>query len=218
MLIDIPSFAIGGLLGLAVAVSAWALSRWLTDRRARTAAPAVSSFTTPPIPVEAGSTDDPPPDDSATPPVAVSPEQVRLSERIVVALAREGRLSEELPARPVRTQAGLVEKLGSNQSAVSKVLRRLVAADVLTEERRHVEGRDQRLKVYALTRRGELLAREVARRRNLSLLPEMSPEGSGPPGLRPTGLSTGRPLVRGNETLLEQTGHGPVQAPGIRPR
>lgn len=95
-----------------------------------------------------------------------------MSERIIIALAREGRLGDDSRVRPTRTQAGLAEALGSNQSAVSKVLRRLVAAEVLTEERRHVEGRNQRLKVYALTRRGEQIAREVARRRNVTLLPE----------------------------------------------
>jgi len=100
-----------------------------------------------------------------------------MSERIVLALAREGRLGEDSPVRTARTQAGLAEALGSNQSAVSKVLRRLVVAELLTEERRHVQGRNQRLKVYALTRRGEQLARDLARRRGVSLLPE-------PPGDR----------------------------------
>jgi DNA-binding MarR family transcriptional regulator len=111
------------------------------------------------------------------PAVLVSTDQIRLSESIVIALAREGRLGDDSPVRSARTQAGLASALSSNQSAVSKVLRRLVAAELLTEQRRHVQGRSQRLKVYALTRRGELLAREVARRRNLSLLPERAGEG-----------------------------------------
>ena len=104
--------------------------------------------------------------------IAVSPDVIRLSERIVLVLAREGRLGEDTLARATRTQAGLSGALESNQSAVAKVLRRLVAAGLLTEERRHVQGRNQRLKVYALTRRGEQLARELARRRNISLLPD----------------------------------------------
>ena len=103
-----------------------------------------------------------------------------MSERILLVLAREGRLGDDTLVRPVRTQAGLVDALASNQSAVSKVLRRLVAAELLTEERRHVAGRNQRLKVYALTRRGEQLARELARRRNVSLLPKLSAEGEVP--------------------------------------
>ena len=107
----------------------------------------------------------------------VSVDQIHLSERIVIALAQEGRLGEDSFVRAVRTQAGLAGVLGSNQSAVSKVLRRLVAAGVLTEERRHVTGRSQRLKVYALTRRGELLARDVARRRSISLLPDRAGSG-----------------------------------------
>jgi len=97
--------------------------------------------------------------------------QVRLSERIVLELARLGRMDPDAPARAERTQTGLVAALGTTQSAVSKVLRRLEAAEIVTSERRHVQGVGHRMKAYALTRRGELLAREIARRRGVSLLP-----------------------------------------------
>jgi DNA-binding MarR family transcriptional regulator len=94
-----------------------------------------------------------------------------LSERVVIQLARLGRLDPEAPAQRERTQQGLAEATSSNQSAVSKVLRRLVAADVVSEERRHIVGSGQRMKAYSLTRRGELVAREVARRSHVDLLP-----------------------------------------------
>jgi|GEM_PF-6181045 len=183
MLIDLPSFAVGGIAGGIAAAVAWAVSRWLRKRHEPTPVPEAggigilgdpeTSLAAPPRPRVVGG----PPVPVAA---SVSADQIRLSERIVLALAREGRLGDDAPARIVRTQAGLASALGSNQSAVSKVLRRLVAAELLTEERRHIQGGSQRLKVYALTRRGELLAREVARRRNLSLLPDRAGEGKGP--------------------------------------
>ncbi|MCI4372100.1 MAG: hypothetical protein L3K02_00420 [Thermoplasmata archaeon] len=95
----------------------------------------------------------------------------RLSERVVIQLARLGRIDPDAPVRSERTQQGLAEAANSNQSAVSKVLRRLVAAGIIMEERRHVVGSSQRMKAYSLTRRGELLARDVARRHRVDLLP-----------------------------------------------
>jgi DNA-binding MarR family transcriptional regulator len=174
MLIDLPSFAVGGLVGAVVAVVAWAISRWWRERRTSSPVPHGNGVAVP-VPSADGVAPHSYPPASGAPPnpgVRVSSDQIRLSERILIVLAREGRLGEDSPVRSVRTQAGLVGALGSSQSAVSKVLRRLVAAELLTEERRHVPGSSQRLKVYTLTRRGELLAREVARRRNVTLLPD----------------------------------------------
>jgi DNA-binding MarR family transcriptional regulator len=104
----------------------------------------------------------------------------RLSERVLIQLARLGRIEADAPARRERTQQGLAEAVNSNQSAVSKVLRRLVAAEVLAEDRRHIIGSGQRMKAYSLTRRGELLAREVARRRHVDLLPALPRSGPEP--------------------------------------
>jgi len=75
-------------------------------------------------------------------PVSVRPrsESARLSERIVLQLARLGRIDPGAPVDRARTQQGLSERAASNQSAVSKVLRRLVAAEILVEERRHIIG------------------------------------------------------------------------------
>jgi len=184
MLIDLPSFAVGGLFGAAVAAIIWGILRWQRTHRSRDPVPPPDGAEAAPAPVLwVGRTSVPSPaGDPVRSVVSVAPDQVRLSERVVIALAREGRLGDDTPIRATRTQAGLAEALGSSQSAVSKVLRRLVAAELLTEERRHVTGRDQRLKVYALTRRGELLARDLARRRSLSLLPER-PQEEGRPTL-----------------------------------
>jgi DNA-binding MarR family transcriptional regulator len=112
-----------------------------------------------------------PPSDPPSAPVEVAAEQVRLSERVVLQLGRLGRVDPLAPVPPGRTQQGLTATLASTQSSVSKVLRRLESAEILTAERRHVIGASQRMKIYALTLRGELLARELARRRGVALLP-----------------------------------------------
>jgi len=67
-------------------------------------------------------------------------------------------------ARPETTQLGISAMLRADQRAVSKVLRRLVAAGVVLEERRHVRGGARRVKVYTLTHRGEVLAVDLRRR------------------------------------------------------
>jgi DNA-binding MarR family transcriptional regulator len=124
--------------------------------------------------------------------------EVRLSERILIQLAREGRLDFDAPATAGRTQRGLAIAVESSQGSVSKVLRRLVAAEVISEDRRHVEGGSQRMKVYDLTRRGEYLAREVAARQGVSLLPSRArsaPALARPPvvEVRRSGRSPPRP-------------------------
>jgi len=185
MLIDLPSFAVGGLVGGVAAVVVWMILRWYRGHhRPSSVRPSDDLL------ADGNAVNAPSPSLEARGegtaigrPATPLADQVRLSERIIIVLAREGRLGEDSLVRPVRTQSGLSSILGSNQSAVSKVLRRLVAAGLLTEDRRHVQGGSQRLKVYALTRRGELLAREVARRRNLSLMPDRTPaiQGQGTP-------------------------------------
>ncbi len=93
-----------------------------------------------------------------------SPDALRLSERVVVHLAKLGRLGPDELARPDRTQAGMGEALQVGQNSLTNVLRRLEAADVLWHEVRHVEGRPRRLKVYGLTARGEALGKELRAR------------------------------------------------------
>ena len=59
------------------------------------------------------------------------------------------------------TQAGIAVAIGAGQSAVSRVLRRLVAAGIVTVETRHVAGSPRRVRIYRLTDRGERLARAL---------------------------------------------------------
>lgn len=86
-------------------------------------------------------------------------ERVRLALRMVVHLAQVGppRLpTEEAP--PQSTQQGIAEALSATQGAVSKVLRRLIAGELVRWERRHVPGRFRRVRVYFLTVQGEQMA------------------------------------------------------------
>ena len=175
-MIDLVWFAVGLGCGVAVPVSAWALYRWRSTRRK------LPSWLRAEWPPAADASSPEPsrrnPDSRGSAGLGgkdVPGVELRLSERILVQLGREGRLDADTTARPGRTQAGLAETVDSNRNAVSKVLRRLVAAGILTEERRHVSGLDQRVKVYDLTLRGEALAREVARRHHASLLPARTP-------------------------------------------
>ena len=89
---------------------------------------------------------------------------VRLSLRLVVQLSRWGPPADGGVARPESTQQGLAQDLSATQGAVSKVLARLVAAEMVRPERRHVRGVDRRVRAYYLTARGEALAREVRER------------------------------------------------------
>ncbi|HTT73395.1 MAG TPA: hypothetical protein VMG99_04505 [Thermoplasmata archaeon] len=47
------------------------------------------------------------------------------------------------------------------QGAVSRVLARLVAVDIVCRERRRVRGVNRRVRAYFLTRQGDALAREI---------------------------------------------------------
>jgi hypothetical protein len=104
------------------------------------------------------------PVESQTPVGTPSPptaETLRLSQRIVLHLAGLGALGPDEVAPVGFTQLGMARSLGARQNGLTNVLRRLVAADVLTEDTRHVRGQPRRLKVYRLTRRGEALGREL---------------------------------------------------------
>lgn len=115
-------------------------------------------------------------------------EQVRLSRRVVLHLFSLGRADPDDVGSPAATQAGIGRTLGAGQSAVSKVLRRLVAAGVVEGRRRHVRGADRRMNVYALTRSGERLAHElIARARIVEASRPRSPAGPAP--MHPGGAS-----------------------------
>jgi DNA-binding MarR family transcriptional regulator len=81
--------------------------------------------------------------------------------RVVVALGDAGPPGDNGSARRGSTQQGLAERLGVTQGAVSKVLSRMMAADVVREDRRHVSGLDRRVRVYSLTVVGQELEREI---------------------------------------------------------
>jgi len=104
------------------------------------------------------------PTEHATVPEAIDPKQleIRLALRVVVHLAQVGPL--EFTARPESTQQGIAESLRVTQGAVSKVLRRLSAADVVQHERHHVWTRKRRMQAYSLTPRGLELARRCKER------------------------------------------------------
>ena len=175
-MIDLIWFVAGVAVGAVAGAATWSVLRaWSSRHRVPNwfdTDPSVAPVYPRPPNAIAGAERD---SEAVAPPQVAPRAEARLSERVLVQLAREGRLDPDAPVRPGRTQAGLAEAVESNRNAVSKVLRRLVAAGVVSEERRHVSGLSQRVKVYDLTRRGELLAREVARRRNQSLLPVRTP-------------------------------------------
>jgi DNA-binding MarR family transcriptional regulator len=96
--------------------------------------------------------------------VGSSAPSVRLSYRLLVHLATQGRLAPGEVATFAFTQAGMAQALGTTQSTLSNVLGRLVRAGVLTSELGHVPGQTRRLRVYRLTTLGETIAREVVLR------------------------------------------------------
>ncbi len=87
--------------------------------------------------------------------------EARLARRVVLHLAHQPRLGpDDIPPMNF-TQAGLAEQIVATQGAVAKITAKLVAAGVLKEERRHVQGWPRRLKVYTLTWKGETLAQQL---------------------------------------------------------
>lgn len=179
-MIDWSTFLVGVGAGAAIAFAAWAVTRYAGGNRSRAPPPAVT------LPPPRMGTD--PPGRFRTPTAPARPrvatDQVRLSERVLVYLARRGRLVEEGPVGQDHTQQAIAESLNATQSAISKVLRRLVQAGVIEEQRRHLREDGRRLKVYGLTRAGDVLAREVAVRLGVSLLP------TPPPAFRAVGHPT----------------------------
>ena len=100
--------------------------------------------------------------ESMRPPVAA--DTLLLSQRVVLHIARQGLLNPDDVAPNELTQSGMATKLESSQSTLSHVLHSLAAAGILQASVRHVRGRARRVKVYTLTYRGQLLAREIRQR------------------------------------------------------
>jgi len=103
-------------------------------------------------------------------------ERVRLALRIVVHLDQLGPPGPDGTARPESTQEGVALALSVTQGAVSKVLRRLVVADAVGQERRHVPGRDRRVWAYHLLPRGQAIARQIEERFGVSPSPFPRPQ------------------------------------------
>jgi len=100
-----------------------------------------------------GLTPEAPPSTLATP--------TRITDALVRHLAGLPKLwPNDIPSK-AWTQAGIADAIGAGQSAVSRVLRRLVAAGIVTVETRHVGGSDRRLRIYRLTERGERLGKAL---------------------------------------------------------
>ncbi len=91
-------------------------------------------------------------------------QQVRLALRVVIHLHRLGPLLPDDTARPESTQRGMARSLGVTQGAVSKVLARLAAVDVVGHARHHVRGESRRMQAYFLTARGAYLASQGVQR------------------------------------------------------
>ncbi len=98
----------------------------------------------------------------AGPPVPAAPRPATLTLQILRHLAGLPRLTGgEAVVPPEFTQAGIAEALGAGQSAISRVLRRLIAAGAVEVATRHVPGSPRRVRVYWLTERGERLGRAL---------------------------------------------------------
>ncbi len=100
-------------------------------------------------------------EEAGRPPAAPT---IRLSARVIEHVYHQGRVAPGEIAPRSLTQAGMSTSLGASQSALAKVLRRLVIAGVLSDHRGHVVGEPTRRKFYLLTPLGETLARDMRRR------------------------------------------------------
>ncbi|HEV8050434.1 MAG TPA: PKD domain-containing protein [Thermoplasmata archaeon] len=130
--------------------------------------------------------DTPPP--SGTPSGSTSPEltpagspradSLRLTQRVILHIGRQGRTAPDDLGSKELTQGGIAVALGIGQNSVTNVLRRLVAAGVLVHDVRHVSGQPRRLRVYRLTERGEGVFRDLWAR---SRRPEADGTPSRPP-------------------------------------
>lgn len=89
--------------------------------------------------------------------------EARLAMRLVIWLSKFSRGEPEVPPIEALTQAGLGAALSASQGAISRILTRLAAAEVLVGERRRVRGRLRAVKIYRLTWKGEELVRELSR-------------------------------------------------------
>ncbi len=106
---------------------------------------------------------------------------VRLSQRILLHLARNGGPSAGGTASEAVTQRGIGTALVVTQGALSSVLRRLEDGGAIASEKAHVRDRERRVKIYVLTPRGRevvaALRQSAVARRGVSVAaPEAPPK------------------------------------------
>ena len=137
------ALAIGSFAaGLVIASIVW----WLWQRDPEPPAPSLT-----PAPGGSAPPAAPPPTDGV----------LRTSQRVVLHLSRQPRLSYGDVASVELTQSGMSRSLSVSQPALARVLRRLLDGDAILEMRTHVQGQSKRLKVYQLTVHGEAIAKDI---------------------------------------------------------
>ncbi len=90
-----------------------------------------------------------------------SNEELRISARIVVHIARQPRLTPFDNGLQSLTQEGMAQALQTSPASVSHAVGRLCIGGLLVESRRHVGGRSRRVHVYQLTSDGERIAQHI---------------------------------------------------------
>ena len=158
----LPGFALVVVAAVAAALYLAVVLR-RTARAAGLPTPPEGAAASPPSPTAAGIEGPSSPEQMAAATTAQpGGEDTRsLSERILVHLYWYGRSNIDGVARADASQAGMARRLGVAQNSLSKALRRLVDAGALRVELQHVPGAPRRLKTYALTARGEAVARRI---------------------------------------------------------
>lgn len=155
--------------GVAAGTVAWGVWFQLARRAASSGTTEAPEGATrsPPAPAADAGTDDPTPTKTTAavprPPRRPSGE-LRISQRVIVHLSRQPRLTYGELAPFEVSQGGMTKALHVAQPALAKVLHRLIDGGAVLELKLHVKGQPQRLKVYQLTAQGEAIARDLRSR------------------------------------------------------
>lgn len=118
---------------------------------------------------------------------------LRVSYRILLHVAHQGRVRpDDLPSRGL-TQTGMIEALGIGQGILAGPLQRLVLAGALSVERGHARGVDRRVKVYTLTPLGERIVRDLEHRRKPPSLRQAPADRRSAPGAESASIVRNQP-------------------------
>jgi hypothetical protein len=114
-------------------------------------------------------------------------EGIGLAARVILHLSQLKRLGPNDVAGVEYTQQGMVAAFAVRQSSLVKVLKALLAGDVIAVEHRFVGGANRRMQAYHLTSVGAAAARDLRRAEVLTRSPEgavtgswLAGEGTGP--------------------------------------